>query len=186
MIGYNSYTINKSGYMVQYPNTETITAPSVIKQNTTITHTGATAETKIFSQLIPAGTFQANDWLYFFMQCGATSNGNNKAFRVYINNTDDLTTPLQLGILNLTSSNLMAAFDRQIIFKNSISNQEMVSNSTSISNYLTGGNFSPTALTIDFTANQYFVVSCQLAVGTDTAYIYGIKSLLSRWWAKIN
>ena len=179
MIGYNSYTINKSGYMVQYPNTETITAPSVIKQNATITHTGGTAETKIFSQLIPAGTFQANDILYWCLRIGATSNANNKTFRVYFNNTDDLVTPTIIATVIVTNQGLSVTYDRDLVFKGSISSQEILPATTNIFYYLTSTT-APTALTIDFTANQYFVVSCQLAVGTDTAYLYGIKSLLSR------
>ena len=165
--------------MVQYPNTETITAPSVLKQNTTITHTGGTGETKIFSQLIPAGTFQANDILYWCLRIGATSNVNNKTFRVYFNDTDNLTTPTIIATLIVTNQGLSVTYDRDMVFKNSITSQEILPATTSLFYYLTSTT-APTALTIDFTTNQYFVVSCQLANGADIGYLYGIKSLISR------
>jgi hypothetical protein len=179
MIGYNAYTIDKSGYMVQYPNTETITAPSVIKQNTTITHTVATAETKIFSQLIPAGTFQANDIFYWCLRIGATSNANTKIFRVYFNDTDDLVSPTIIATTSVTNQGLSVTCDREFVFKGSLTSQEILPATTSIFYHFTSTT-APTALTIDFTTNQYFVVSCQLANGADIGYIYGIKSLISR------
>ena len=181
MIGYNSYTINTSGYMVQYPNTETITAPSVIKQNATITHTGGIAETKIFSQLIPAGTFQANDILYWYAMLGAPSNANSKIFKAYFNDTDDITSsPVQIGTLTVTTNSLTVSMDRNLIFKNSLSSQEIIHSTTNFGNYLNPSVNAPTALSVDFTINQYFCISAALANAADSAYIYGIKSLISR------
>lgn len=179
MIGYNSYTINKSGYMVQYPNTETISIPSLFKQNVTIPYTGGTGETKIFSQYIPIGTFQANDIFYWCIRAGATSNANTKVFRVYFNDTDDLVTPTIIATISVTNQGLSVTYDRDFVFKGSLTSQEILPATTSIFYHFTSTT-APTATSIDFTAGQYFVVSCQLAVGTDTAYLYGIKSLLSR------
>lgn len=156
------------------------TVKSPVKNTSTITHTGTLVETKIFSQLITASFFEANDIVYFFMQLGATVNANVKTFRVYFNNTDDLVSPTLVGTCAPTTTGLIFQFDRNFIFKNSISAQDIIAPTTSIFNYLTPSSSAHTNLAVDFSQNQYFIVSAQLANTGDTAYIYGIKMIVSR------
>lgn len=152
-----------------------------VKRNVTISHTGTTSETKIFSQLIPAGTFGANDIFYWFMQIGGTVNANNKVYKVYFNDSDDITSsPIQVATYALTNAGLIVMFDRHMIFKNAVGTQQIISTTTSIANYLTPSTSPHSTLAIDFTVDQYFCVSVALANSADTAYIHAIKSDIHR------
>ena len=160
-------------------NTYNILSP--VKRTVTISHTGTTAETKIFSQKINAGTFKANDIFYWFMQIGATVNANNKVYKVYFNDSDDISSsPTQVATYTLTNAGLIVMFDRHMIFKNAVGTQEIISSTTSIANYLTPSTSAHSTPAIDFTVDQYFCVSVALANAADTAYIHAIKSDIHR------
>ena len=150
------------------------------KQNATISHTGTASNTKVYSALIPGGTFSANDILRWMLQIGATSNANTKTFRYYFNTTDSLTGATLAGTYALSSGAVFVGSDRVMTFKGSISSQEVGIVSSSFQSQFSASASSPSALTIDFSVDQYFIVAIQLANGADTANIFSISSELYR------
>ncbi len=156
--------------------------PSVpIKLNTSISHSGSTSEDKIFSILIPANTFQADDYLEFFSTINSTNNANAKTVRAYFNTSDNLSgSPILWGTRILAQA-ATQPFGRGMFFKNSkTSQQTLVGTTLNASIDYTGTTGTAATLSIDFTIDQYFIISGQLAVGTDTITINGITSLIRR------
>jgi len=151
----------------------------LIKQNTDISHTGVTTETIIFNNgFIPAGTFQENDTFRFNIMFGAnTNNANNKTGRVYINTTNDLSgSPILIATKTLPSA-VNATCLRNLVFKNSLTSQQILRPSA---NAITDENLSNAAVdlvAIDSTVDLYFIVTGQLATGTD---VMGIRSINSK------
>jgi hypothetical protein len=150
------------------------------KQNTTSALTGTTAETLITSILIPANTFQANDWLRWVASINATGNTNVKTLRFYFNTSATLigaTQVAQRGLSNVVTQPVI----RNMFFVNSISSQKTLVGTalnTATDETATGG--TQATLSINFAVDQYFIISGQLAVGTDTITINGITSNINR------
>ena len=146
----------------------------LFKQNTDVTHTGTTSETLIYSILIPSGTFEANDILRFNIMFGAmTNNANVKTGRVYCNTTNTLVGATQVATRTLTSV-INGNCLRNLVFKNSLTSQEISRPTTTFVNDENTSNNNVDLVSINFAVNQYFIVSAQLATGTDTM---GIKNL---------
>lgn len=148
------------------------------KQNTTSALTGTTSETLITSILIPANTFQSNDWLRWIMSINATGNANSKILKFYFN------TSAAVGGVQVAQRTLPNAVTQVVIrnmfFVNSLSSQKTIVGVTlnAASDEATTG--TQATLSIDFSIDQYFIVSGTLAVGTDTITINGISSKISR------
>lgn len=153
----------------------------LVKNNTTVSLTGTLVETILYSVLIPAGTFQANDDFEVYLRFFGTNTATAKIVRVYFNNTNDLVTPILLARnQGTTSSAGGTSLHRNLIFKNSVTNQEILSSAT---NYNTDFNVTSTSLntlSIDFTIDQYFIVTGQLADITDTMGIRNVRGQILR------
>jgi len=147
----------------------------IVKNNITISHTGTLAETIIYSVLIPSGTFQANDDFDFFARIFANNSVNLKTLRLYFNDTNDLVSATQIARRNTTDNTTAGgAFHRILNFKNSLIVQEGVSFD---SNYSTDYSLNSLVLSpfaIDFTVNQYLILSATLF---DVADIVGVRNL---------
>jgi hypothetical protein len=149
------------------------------KQNTTSSLTGTTTEALITSILIPANTFQANDWLRWVTTINATNNANSKVLRFYFNTSAALigaTQVAQRGLSNAVTQSVI----RNMFFVNSISSQKtLVGTALNVAtDEATTG--TQATLSINFAVDQYFIISGQLAVGTDTITINGITSNINR------
>jgi hypothetical protein len=150
------------------------------KQNTTSALTGTTAETLITSILIPANTFQANDWFRWVASINATGNTNVKTLRFYFNTSATLIGATQVAQRQLTNVVTQPVI-RNMFFVNSISSQKTLLGTalnTATDETATGG--TQATLSINFAVDQYFIISGQLAVGTDTITINGITSNINR------
>lgn len=149
-----------------------------IKQNTSSALTGTTSETIITSILIPANTFQSNDWLRWIMSINATDNANSKILKFYFN-TSAAVGGVQVAQRTLPNVVTQVVI-RNMFFVNSLSSQKTIVGTTlnAASDEATTG--TQATLSIDFSIDQYFVVSGTLAVGTDTITINGITSLIKR------
>jgi hypothetical protein len=150
------------------------------KQNTTSALTGTTSETLITSILIPANTFQANDWLRWVASINATNNANSKILKFYFNTTASLSGATQVAQRQLTNVVTQPVI-RNMFFVNSISSQKTLLGTalnTATDETATGG--TQATLSINFAVDQYFIISGQLAVGTDTITINGITSNINR------
>lgn len=162
--------------------TESVLLPIrlLFKQNTGISVTGFTTEQKVYSVLIPAGTFSANDTLWFNIMYGLlTNNANVKTARVYINDTDDLVTPTLIATRTLTSL-ANANHLRNLVFQNSLSSQIITSVSANLTNDEVSNGVNMSSLTIDFSVDQYFIISFEQAVSTDTMGIRYINAEIKR------
>jgi hypothetical protein len=149
------------------------------KQNTTSALTGTTAETLITSILIPANTFQANDWFRWVASINATNNANSKILKFYFNTTASLSGATQVSqrtLANITTQIVL----RNMFFVNSISSQKTLLGTTVnvASDEATTG--TQATLSINFAVDQYFIISGQLANSADTITINGITSNINR------
>lgn len=155
------------------------TTPSIISKNSTVTHTGTTTETKLWSEPIPAGTLTDGDLFDIMAFISATSNANNKTFRLYINTSDSLTGATQIAFLQVTTTALNAVFQRFLQVISTTSQRIALTSSNVFTGY---GNSSAnySNLTIDFTINQFLIISGQLGNSADTMVIYQLKARNNR------
>lgn len=153
---------------------------AIFKQNQTLSHTGDTANTLKYSSLIAAGTFEANDLLKFAALIGATSNANAKTFRFYFNTSASLSGATLAATYTILSGALTIGLSRIMIFKNSVSSQGIGIVSSPFQSEFSTSAVAPTALSIDFAVDQYFIVAIQLANSGDTGYIHGLTSEIYR------
>ena len=148
---------------------------------TTSNLTGTLTETIIWSALIPAGTFDVDDTLFFYTRVTANNSGNTKTFRVYFNTTSSLVSAEKAATVTATSNSAgFTSLSRHIVFKNSLSSQEVADSSTHL---LTDYNVNASAistLTVDFSVDQYIIISGQLTNTGDTAAIRSVNSKILR------
>jgi len=91
-------TINGTGYDLSADRSWTVTAGWTGKDTTQTTLTGTGTETIMASILIPANTFSVGDgfWFNTFLSKSAATANDTWIIAIYINDTNDLTTPLTL------------------------------------------------------------------------------------------
>lgn len=160
--------------------TVTITASSlgfnpsrriVHKNNISSSLTGTTAETKMDSVLIPGGTMQANDIL--FLSATGTKSGANAGFtiRLYTNTSDSLSGATLLATLTGSAGNLWIKMIRELVFKNAVNSQVIVVASSSLGSDLGGIGAASSVLAVDFSVNQYLIISLQMSSTADTGTV---------------
>jgi hypothetical protein len=153
--------------------------PMPFKQNVNVTHTGTTANTIVASYLITAGTFQSNDFLRFVAAMTTTNNANVKTLRVYLNSSISLTGATLIATRLLTSST-GAGMARDLVFKNSLTSQEIVIVTNSVGDNENSANVGVTSLSVNFGANQYFIVAVELANSTDSVNLNSLRTNIFR------
>jgi hypothetical protein len=149
-----------------------------IKQNSSITHTGTTANTIVASYLITAGTFQANDFFRFVAAMTTTNNVNVKTIRFYFNSSVSLSGATLVATRVLTSL-VGTTLARTITFKNSLSSQEIFSPTVNFGddeNVSTGLN----TLSVNFGVNQYLIVAVELANSADSVVYSSLRTNIFR------
>lgn len=163
---------NASSGVAQILNKPSSFPPSftrlLFKQNTAILHTGVTGETVVAAYLIPGGTFQANDIFKFFLNYSMTNNANAKETRCYINSTPDISgSPIRCGARSNVST-LSSGLGRDIIFRNSITNQNVNNSNQNFQTPENTASGSYQNVNADFSIDQYFVITFNLSVNTDS------------------
>jgi hypothetical protein len=153
--------------------------PMPFKQNVNVTHTGTTANTIVASYLITAGTFQSNDFLRFVAAMTTTNNANVKTLRVYLNSSISLSGATLIATRVLTSST-GAGMARDLVFKNSLTSQEIVIVTNSVGDNENSANVGVTSLSVNFGANQYFIVAVELANSTDSVNLNSLRTNIFR------
>jgi hypothetical protein len=134
--------------------------------------TGTTSETKAASTLVTGGTLDINDIVTWRLTANKVNNNGTMTIRLYINDTDDLTTPTLWGTFTTTSNTIYTKMSREITFKGSISSQRIASETTTLINdYSSAFNTTPLNSTVDFSTDQYFIMTIQLANSADVASI---------------
>jgi hypothetical protein len=149
------------------------------KQNVNVTHTGTTANTIVASYLINAGTFEANDFLRFVIQTSQTVNTNVKTLRVYANTSASLTGATLMATRLLTSAS-GTALGRDLVFKNSLTSQDISSTTNNHGDNENNTNVFVTSLNIDFTVNQYFIIAVELTNTTDEVVLRSLRTNILR------
>jgi hypothetical protein len=153
--------------------------PMPFKQNVNVTHTGTTANTIVASYLITAGTFQANDFFRFVAAMTTTNNANVKTIRFYLNSSISLSGATLIATRVLTSST-GAGMARDLVFKNSLTSQEIVIVTNSVGDNENSANVGVTSLSVNFGANQYFIVAVELANSTDSVNLNSLRTNIFR------
>jgi len=153
---------------------------SPIKRNTTISHTGTTSETKLYSVLIPAGTMKANDILEYYVWAIPGTGSGNRTLKVYLN-TSDAIGGIQIATYTFTTTSNI--FKRKITFKNSLSTQEIIpASASSIGNFelSTYASSNVSSISANFNNDVWFVISMTLSTASDNVSIYSIGSNILR------
>jgi len=144
---------------------------SDIQHNQTETLTGTDKKTVIYSALLSKGTFTASDIFKYFCHIGATDNPNSKTVNFYISAspTDFLRGSL-ISSKDMAENCLMLPFENYITFKKSLT----VEQTTDLTIY------QPINLTVDFTIDQYFIITGLLSNIADTIYLYDFGGQIFR------
>lgn len=160
-----------------WDSTETMS--SLIKDNVSKSaHTGTTSETLIASLQCQAGTFQANDILRIAATLTRTGAGGTCTCKLYVNSSASLSGATLLGQWSAGTSATWSKFQREMVFKNSLSSQEIFPSSAAINFDVANQNTAITTLTNNYAIDQYLIISFQLANTGDTA-------TLRSWYAEI-
>jgi hypothetical protein len=154
--------------------------PALITNNATTTHTGTTAETKVWSAPISANTLITGDLFDINIFISATSNANNKTYRLYMNTTDDLLgTPIQIGFLQVTTVAQYALFHRFVLV-GSTTSQRVIQASVNLYTSYGNANAPYTNLSINLATNQFLILTNQCANSGDTMITHMIKCKIIR------
>lgn len=176
--GYNQYYINP----INPP--QRMYLPSLFKQNTVLSLTGTTVNTIIYSVLLPAGTFRANDFLRFFAKLQGSNNANNKIVRAYFNTSVSLTGATVAARINFTNGNANIGYSplvRSMTFLNSLVSQSVPDVTGSFfSDEAAVNNSANTALAVDFTVDQYFIIAGQLSSAADVVSLLSLYGYIVR------
>lgn len=172
------YLPNASGTIALTSDIPTFTTMP-FKQNVNVTHTGTTANTIVASYLITAGTFEANDFFRFVIQTSQTVNTNVKTLRVYANTSASLTGATLMATRLLTSASGTATA-RDLVFKNSLTSQDISSTTNNHGDNENNTNVFVTSLTIDFTVNQFLILAVELTNTTDEVVLRSLRTNILR------
>lgn len=148
----------------------------IVSNVTQVSHTGTATETKLFSALIPAGTMETGDHIRFNINTVNGSGSGNKVWRVYMNTADAIpASTLQIATYTYTG------FAGRIIRNMWVS----ASNTLRMLLRATGAATDETAtalnntwidsVTIDFSVDQYFIITCALGNSGDTTYLFDVQ-----------
>lgn len=149
-------------------------SPVLFKQNTDVSHTGTTDQTIIATYAVPAGKCQANDIIEFNFRIFGTNNVNTKLFQVYINDVATLTGAQIIATRSFTiTQDGGGSIDRTFVLKNSLTSLECLGPTNNFASDRTTNVSTIVNRTKDFSNTVYFIITCTLAFGTDTA---GIRS----------
>jgi len=155
---------------------DTIYTKYLLKSTTDGTNvTGVTADTLTYSGLIPANSVSVGDILRFFSFTEYTGTTSNRRARAYINTSASLSgATLLASTPNATGTTRTILFDRYLGVKSSSVTRVHSATALEYDGTTNGVNVWTTA-NIDWTINQYFIISIQLANATDA----GLSSFIT-------
>lgn len=133
--------------------------------NVSASFTGSTAEVLVDSFKIPGGTIQPNDILNIVTAFSKSGVSNNDTIRRRIHTSNDLAGTI---IDTLVYNNVWAKQSRELIFKNSVSSQVYQVAGGAVASDIVVSNTGPTSLSIDFSKDQWIIISIQHANSADT------------------
>ena len=172
--GTTSQYVRGDGTLATFP-----TLPLVYKSAADTAGYQSTANTVLYTQLIPANTFAAGDIIRVSYRAKKLLTNGATTTRIYINSTANLSgSPIQVGILSGLAASRFVQMDRHLVIKNSSNATEVAISSSSLnSDTVNTGNFD--TLVINWTNALYFVFAFQNASALDTNFgsMYLIEKL---------
>lgn len=132
---------------------------------TPASHTGNTTETVKYTVSIPANTFTTGDRIYQEILATAVGTNGVKTIRTYINDTADLTTPILIS--TYFTNNLQYSLLSSFFVDSTSSMKSYKLGSTNAAVFTGSSNSAIGTYTIDWTVQQYLVLSVQLANSAD-------------------
>ncbi len=146
---------------------------TVVSSTTPLSHTGDTNETVKYTEEIPANTFTTHDKIDKEILASAIGLSGIKTIKCYVNTTPDLAgTPVLIStyFTNNLAYSLLSSF---FVDSNSSMKSYKPGNSNSAT-YWGSSNGSLSTFSIDWTVQQYLVLSVQLANAADLIKLEGI------------
>lgn len=134
----------------------------ILQQNTTVTHTGNTTETTLYSTTINGGEIGANGILEFFSIVGRTGTAANITYRVKLGG-------VTIGTLSFLTVNMSAGFSRFFWNKNDQAVNECVNATTSTVGMFQNQTGAVSGFTINTAINQTLEITAQLGSAADVA-----------------
>lgn len=154
---------------------------TVVSTITPLSHTGNTNETVMYYEEIPAGTFTTGDRIYQEILLTAIGLSGVKTIRTYMNTTPGLSgTPILIS--TYSTNNLLYSLLSSFFVDSNSSMKSYKLGSTNISSYWGSSNSSLGIYAIDWTVQQYLVVTVQLANSADLIKLEVIFLKRERKW----
>lgn len=177
-IGSQANAVDGSGisYKVGAGDTDWISASgniTVVLSTTPASHTGDTIETVKYTASIPVNTYTTHDKITQEILASAIGTSGIKTIKTYINTTPDLSgTPILTSTYstNNLGYSLLSSF---FVDSNSSMKSYKPGNANSAT-YWGSSNASLGSFAINWTIQQYLVVTVQLAYSTDIIQLEGI------------
>lgn len=155
--------------------------------NVTQSFTGATDERLLGTIIVPGNTLQANDIVLIKFVGTKTGTAGTITWRIRVHTSSGaIGSAFSSGTIVGTSgaqgaTNQYSKMYREIVFKNSLSSQAVISNA--VANLVIDESFQTAAgaqvtLTNDYAVDEHFIITAQLAAGADT-------SNLTSWFVEI-
>lgn len=147
----------------------------LVKENTPVSHTGNTTETLLGSFLIPAGTMQADDILIIRARFAKTGTAGSYNGRLRYHSLNQVSGSTQIAIVSPGATQQYSYLKREITFVDSLISQEILL--TTLNNptdEITGTNL-PSSIAIDFTVDQYLILTVNLNSAADTGILKGFR-----------
>jgi hypothetical protein len=144
----------------------------------TYSGTDITGEQIVYSAAIPANTLVDDSTLSLTMMFTRLAANGNVSFRVYLNDTNDLVTPLQIAFKTMTMANYSDAIERTFGLKSNVI--KGFNATTSITSDKATSTAAPTLTSISTSTTYYLIITMnQLATGNGTG-VYGINLTSSK------
>jgi hypothetical protein len=153
----------------------------ILFDNTTHTSHAGVTQYILYNGLIPANTFDINDSLYFLALLAKTGTTYNSIFKAYLSPiSNDYTAGQMIAQSTIQLTNVSALWNNYLFNKNSLSAQESFTNLLAAFSPFTQSSGSISTYTIDFSVNQYFIITSQRTTGGVTDSIHSISVYLDK------
>ncbi len=146
------------------------------------THTGNTSITLAYSStLIPANTISSGDLITWLARFTKSVVGSATTIRFYFNTTADLSGATFVGIYTFSSTNnAFFQIERRGFCEGSTTNFYSTSSGSNTATDTTQATVAASDVTIDFTQDQYFLVSIQNAAVGNSTKLKGVNLILTK------
>lgn len=142
----------------------------LLYKNNTSLPTTASAETVLDSFLVPANTFGTADVLNIILTVSKSASTETGSIRVRVNTVNNLTgSPVTIIFRAIGATSTWSKISREMVFKNSLTSETIFDTTNNGSpTDIQSATAATTALTIDFTVNQYILITTQKSASAET------------------